>query len=123
MPRPRNRDCGVDPLAAINEAACAGPGGRFVTTSDRQAGAPMDQIVITDELESRGERPNSQAQESEALLALARAIALDPASGYQALSEVALGMTGSDAAGVSVLERVHDHEVFRWRGVAGDIKQ
>src|SRR5690349_9077770 len=60
MPRPRNRDCGVDRVAAINEAACAGPGGRFVTTSDRQAGAPMDHIVITDELESRGERPNSQ---------------------------------------------------------------
>ena len=82
----------------------------------------MDDILLTDELASRIDGTELGERESQALLGMAKEIAVEPHMAFQRLAEAALAMTDADAAGVSVVDQVDGEEVFRWRGVAGDFK-
>ncbi len=79
----------------------------------------IDEIVITDELLQRSSRAPDAVAENRALGALARALADDPAALLDRLVEEAALLCQADSAGVSILERKGDREIFRWKAVAG----
>ncbi|HEV7912150.1 MAG TPA: GAF domain-containing protein [Albitalea sp.] len=83
--------------------------------------ASLDEILATNELESRQAEPRV-GDESAALLALARSIAGEPRWALQRLAESVLALTSADASGVSVVEVDDGMPVFRWRAAGGAFK-
>lgn len=82
---------------------------------------PLESILANEELTLRPPRKPDYKSEAEGLGYLAKALGSTTESILQKLAEVALRLTGSDSAGVSIAEVDKNDEIFRWRGVAGQL--
>lgn len=90
-------------------------------------GVPLDEVIITDELERRKLRPPDFEGESRALAALAQALVQvsgSPAQGtsgdiLQRLAASAIELCRAHSAGISLIEKENGREVIRWRAVVG----
>ena len=94
---------------------------RQSTLSDGRAD-PEDggvSVIITAELDRRPSRPPDYAAESGALTALAEAMSINPDTVLQQLAELAMELTGSGSAGISLLESGGQQGAFRWVATAG----
>lgn len=79
----------------------------------------VDEVVINSQLHSRSSRfPDYEAEEN-ALIALAQTVADAPQMILQKLVETTLQLCRADTAGISLLEKHGDAEVFRWEALAG----
>lgn len=76
-------------------------------------------VIITDELDSRPSRLPDYAAESHALNALAEAMSINPETVLQNLVDLAMELTHSESAGISLLEPGVDGQVFRWVATTG----
>ncbi|WP_075795038.1 GAF domain-containing protein [Massilia putida] len=79
----------------------------------------LDEVLITHELARRQARAPDYCAESRALTLLSRELVTHPQGVMQRLAELALQLCRAGTAGVSVLERGQDGDVFRWPAVAG----
>jgi PAS domain S-box-containing protein len=70
-----------------------------------EAGAPLESILCTEELQRRISRPPDYEKENRALVALMGALADSPNSIFQRLAETILDITQCDSAGLSLLTR------------------
>src|SRR5499427_2217991 len=70
-----------------------------------EAGASLESIVCTEELQRRPSRPPDYEQENRALVALMSALADSPSTILQTLAETILDITQCDSAGLSLLTR------------------
>ena len=93
-------------------------------TSIPQAGASLESILCTEELQRRVSRPPNYERENRALVALLGALADSPSSIFQTLAETILDITQCDSAGLSLLTR--DGKTpdvggrrFYWPAIAG----
>jgi PAS domain S-box-containing protein len=68
-----------------------------------KAGAPLESILCTEELQRRHSRPPDYEKENRALVALMGALADSPGTVFQALAETILDITQCDSAGLSLL--------------------
>src|SRR5690349_20258666 len=89
-----------------------------------EAGAPLESILCTEELQRRISRPPDFEKENRALVALMSALADSPDSIFQRLAETILDITQCDSAGLSLLTRdgktPHvDGKRFYWPAIAG----
>lgn len=82
---------------------------------------PLDHILRNDELEKRPSRPPDYKAEAETLAWLAESLADSADTILQKLSDAALKLCGADSAGVSIAEQENGSELFRWRGVSGQL--
>jgi PAS domain S-box-containing protein len=90
------------------------------TSSDpRQVFVPLDDVLITAELERRPTRSPDYTAEGRALTALAEVMADSPQTILQKLVETALYLCRADSAGISILEAGFAQGVFRWHAIAG----
>jgi PAS domain S-box-containing protein len=89
-----------------------------------EAGASLESILCTEELQRRPSRPPDYEKENRALVALVSALADSPSSVLQALAETILDVTQCDSAGLSLLTRdggrpdAHGKR-FYWPAIAG----
>jgi hypothetical protein len=82
----------------------------------------LGDVVTNSELARRSPRaPNYQA-EIEAMNMLAETLAHCPQALLQKLVEVAQELCRADSAGISLLEKHDDEDVFRWEALAGALK-
>ena len=87
---------------------------------DRQASEGKgSNVIITGELDRRPTRSPDYAAENGALTALADALSTDPDTVLQRLVELAMELTRSDSAGISLLEPGGDKASFRWVATTG----
>jgi PAS domain S-box-containing protein len=70
-----------------------------------EAGAPLESILCTEELQRRISRPPDYEKENRALVALMGALADSPNSIFQRLAETILDITQCDSAGLSLLTK------------------
>jgi PAS domain S-box-containing protein len=82
--------------------------------------ATLDEVLITHELARRPARAPDHRAESRALTLLSGELVTHPHGVLQRLAELALQLCRAGTAGVSVLERGEDGDVFRWPAVAGE---
>src|SRR5215467_16331000 len=68
-----------------------------------EAGASLESIICTEELQRRPSHPPDYEKENSALVALVSALADSPSTILQRLTETILEITQSDSAGVSLL--------------------
>ncbi len=68
-----------------------------------EAGAPLESILCTEELQRRRSRPPDYEKENRALVALMGALADSPGTIFQTLAETILDVTQCDSAGLSLL--------------------
>jgi PAS domain S-box-containing protein len=68
-----------------------------------QAGASLESILCTEELQLRPSRPPDYEKENRALVALIRALADSPGTIFQTLADTILDITQCDSAGLSLL--------------------
>ncbi|MDE2050633.1 MAG: PAS domain S-box protein [Gammaproteobacteria bacterium] len=80
--------------------------------------APLESILITEELHRRASRPPDHAAENRALAALAQALADAPDTILQVLAEQTLELLASGSAGLSLLTK--NGERFWWAAIAGE---
>ncbi len=82
---------------------------------------PRERVITTAELSRRPSRPPDYERENRALVALMAAMAdqPDPDSVLQKLADTALEVCHAQSAGISILEKGANGDVFRWRAVAG----
>jgi GAF domain-containing protein len=59
--------------------------------------------------------------ETEALLALSRTLAQEPARALQRLVDLAMKLTGADSAGLSLDEHDGEERIFRWVATTGEL--
>ena len=93
-------------------------------TSIPEAGAPLESILCTEELQRRQSRPPDYEKENRALVKLASALADSPSTIFQNLAETILEITESDSAGLSLLtkdgKRPHvEGQRFYWPAICG----
>jgi len=82
--------------------------------------APLEDILITQKLQSRRRRKPNSAEENTALRTLARVMVASPNELIDTLLVQALHLCSAGTAGLSVLETTpKDGQVFRWTNVAG----
>jgi PAS domain S-box-containing protein len=89
-----------------------------------QAGASLESILCTEELQNRPSRPPDYEKENRALVALMSALANSPSSIFQMLAETILDITQCDSAGLSLLTRDGKKpdvcgKRFYWPAIAG----
>src|SRR5262245_43791950 len=89
-----------------------------------EAGASLESIVCTEELQRRPSRPPDYEQENRALVALMSALADSPGTILQTLAETILDITQCDSAGLSLLTRDGKRpdaygKRFYWPAIAG----
>jgi PAS domain S-box-containing protein len=94
-----------------------------MSTRDPRPACSLDEVIVTAELSRRPSRAVDFESENRALSALADAMALDAEAVLQALVESARELTGSDSAGLSVIEECDGGRIFRWKAIAGDFAQ
>lgn len=82
----------------------------------------VDDVVTNSELLRRPSRPPDYEGENEALRTLAETMAESPQLLLQTLVEIALKLCGAGSAGISLLEKQQDQELFRWEALAGVLK-
>jgi len=88
-------------------------------TSIPSAGASLESILCTEELQRRPSRPPDHEKENRALVALASALADSGQAILQTLSETILHVTGADSSGVSLLTTDDRGKRFYWPAIAG----
>jgi len=81
--------------------------------------APLQAVIITDELSKRAARPANLAALNNALVTLAQTMANSPERILQHLVDAALDLCQAQSAGISLLEEEDGRPIFRWHGVAG----
>lgn len=79
--------------------------------------APLESILLTEELKRRPSRPPQYEAEHGALMSLIGALADSPHTILQTLAEKALVVLQADSAGLSLL--AEDGERFQWAAIAG----
>ena len=89
-----------------------------------EAGAPLESILCTEELQRRVSRPPDYEKENRALVALMAALADSPGSIFQTLAQTILDITQCDSAGLSLLTRDGTKpdvcgQRFYWPAIAG----
>jgi len=84
------------------------------------AEADIGEIVITHQLSERTLRPRDPEKESKALQTLATVIVENPRGVLKCLVRLAIELCGAGSAGVSLLEKTDDGDVFRWVTLAGE---
>jgi PAS domain S-box-containing protein len=89
-----------------------------------EAGASLESILCTEELQNRPSRPPDYEKENRALVALMSALANSPSSIFQMLAETILDITQCDSAGLSLLTRDGKKpdvcgKRFYWPAIAG----
>ena len=89
-----------------------------------EAGAPLESILCTEELQRRPSRQPDYERENRALVALVSAVADSPSSIFQTLAEAILDTTQCDSAGLSLLTRDGKKpdaygQTFYWPAIAG----
>jgi PAS domain S-box-containing protein len=89
-----------------------------------QAGASLETILCTEELQRRPSRPPDYERENRALVALVSALADSPRTILQTLAETILDITECDSAGLSLLTRDGKRpdafgKRFYWPAIAG----
>ena len=93
-------------------------------TSVPEAGASLQSILCTEQLQRRPSRPPDYEKENRALVALASALAESPGTIFQTLAETIRQITGCDSAGLSLLTKDGETpdargERFYWPAIAG----
>ncbi|HUR59991.1 MAG TPA: PAS domain S-box protein, partial [Opitutaceae bacterium] len=81
--------------------------------------ASLAEVIATHELTRRPSRPPDYAAENRALVALATALAENPAHILQRLAEFARELCGADSAAVTIVEADGAAAQFRWHAAAG----
>ena len=81
--------------------------------------APLEEVIITEELALRPFRPPNFAAENQALVGLARTLTEAPETVLQQLCESACDLCGVGSAGISLEEIDGDEPVFRWHATTG----
>ena len=89
-----------------------------------EAGAPLESILCTEELQGRPSRPPDYEKENRALVKLVSALADSPGTIFQTLAETILDITQCDSAGLSLLTadgKTPDvcGQRFYWPAIAG----
>jgi len=89
-----------------------------------EAGASLESILCTEELQRRPSRPPDHEKENRALVALVSALADSPSTILQTLAETILDITQCDSAGLSLLTRDGRRpdtsgKRFYWPAIAG----
>jgi hypothetical protein len=89
-----------------------------------EAGASLESILCTEELQRRPSRPPDYEKENRALVALVSALADSPSAVLQVLAETILDVTQCDSAGLSLLTRDGKRpdaygKRFYWPAIAG----
>src|SRR5262252_3059986 len=89
-----------------------------------EAGASLESILCTEELQCRPSRPPDYEKENRALVALVSALADSPSTILQTLAETILDITQCDSAGLSLLTRDGKRpdaygKRFYWPAIAG----
>lgn len=92
--------------------------------SIREAGASLESILCTTELQRRPSRPPDYEKEHRALVALMSALADSPSTIFETLAETILDITECDSAGLSLLTRDGKKpdacgKRFYWPAIAG----
>jgi hypothetical protein len=82
----------------------------------------LDDVVKNSELDYRPSRDPDYQAEAKALELLAQTMAVSPRTLLQKLVELALQLCRAGTAGVSLLERQQDRDLFRWEALAGVLK-
>lgn len=82
----------------------------------------LTDVVINSELACRGSRAPDHQAENEALNILAQTLAHSPETVLQKLVEVAQKLCRADSAGISLLEKHEGKQVFRWKALAGVLR-
>ena len=80
---------------------------------------PLESVLCTEELNRRPSRPPDYKKESDALTALAQALADSPRTILQRLAETILEVFQSDSAGISLLTTDDGGKRFHWPAIAG----
>jgi PAS domain S-box-containing protein len=80
---------------------------------------PLRSMLSTAELSRRPSRPPDHAAESQALIELARVMAVSPDAILQKFAETALTLCRAHSAGLSLLEEGDQRRNFHWRAIAG----
>ena len=80
---------------------------------------PLDAVIGNEELSRRRPRQRKQDALDAALDRLAAELAASPRKILQELVDVALELCQAQSAGVSLVERDGERQVFRWHAVAG----
>ncbi|MDB6089318.1 MAG: multi-sensor signal transduction histidine kinase [Gammaproteobacteria bacterium] len=89
------------------------------TVDPDAASASFAEVDIRAALASRPRRTPNYEVEVRAMTALADELARNPQTILQSLVEAALELCHADTAGISLLEREANTEVFRWEALAG----
>ena len=89
-----------------------------------EAGASLESILCTEELQRRPSRPPDYEKENRALVALMSALADSPSTIFQTLADTILDITQCDSAGLSLLTRDGKKpdvcgKRFYWPAIAG----
>jgi signal transduction histidine kinase len=83
------------------------------------AEADIGEVLITEQLSHRALRARDPEKESKALQTLATAIIENPRGILKCLVRLAIELCEAGSAGVSLLEKTDDGQVFRWVALAG----
>ena len=95
---------------------------RFAMTAqdtDMELSATLDEVLITEQLQSRPPRKIDFQAVERTLLKLARTLGSRPHQVLQLAAESALDLCQVHTVGISILETEGGKDVFRWRGMAG----
>ena len=87
--------------------------------TDKSSAFDVDGVIITDDLDRRPSRVADYQTENRALIALTEALSSSPETVLQQLVEAAMELTHSDSAGISLLERGGEQDIFHWAATAG----
>ena len=79
----------------------------------------VSSVIITGDLARRPSRAPDHEAEARALAALMEAMSTAPSTVLQRLVEIAMELTRSDSAGISLLEPGGEQGTFRWAATAG----
>lgn len=86
------------------------------------AQAPLEAVLITEDLKRRPSREPDYKAENDAFEALAQGLADSPDGILHCLAEVALDLCEADSAGISLLVEKDGEQFFHWPAVAGQWK-
>ena len=87
--------------------------------TDGSTSSDVDGVIITGDLDRRPSRAPDYQAEAQALNALVEAMSTNPGAVLQRLVEVAMELTRSDSAGISLLELGGENGTFRCVATAG----
>jgi hypothetical protein len=85
----------------------------------RRSSGQLADVVVTEQLKTRGARPRDLESENEFLHSLAQHLLTDPDRILERSIRAAARLCGAGSAGVSLLEPEQGNEVFRWAALGG----